>query len=149
MNIYERLKADHDNHRELMRRIVETEGESDERKQLFDKLLQDVESHAAAEEQTLYAELIESSEAQPQTRHSVTEHKQVSDLLTELQDIDMSSPQWLLTFKQLQENLEHHMSEEEQDVFNLSKDVIDDGRADKLAEKFDGRKQIKRQRLDD
>jgi len=133
----------------LMRRIVETEGESDERKQLFDKLLQDVESHAAAEEQTLYAELIESSEAQPQTRHSVTEHKQVSDLLTELQDIDMSSPQWLLTFKQLQENLEHHMSEEEQDVFNLSKDVIDDGRADKLAEKFDGRKQIKRQRLDD
>jgi len=149
MNIYERLKADHDNHRELMRRIVETEGESDERKQLFDKLLQDVESHAAAEEQTLYAELIESSEAQPQTRHSVTEHKQVSDLLTELQDIDMSSPQWLLTFKQLQENLEHHMSEEEQDVFNLSRDVIDDGRADKLAEKFDGRKQIKRQRLDD
>lgn len=142
MDIYQKLKQDHDKHRALMGRIAETEGENSDRKHLFAELLREVESHAAAEEQTLYSELIESVEGQPQTRHSVTEHKQVSDLLEELQDTDMSSPQWLNTFKQLRENLEHHMNEEEEEVFELSEKLIDDDRATELARKFDGRKQL-------
>jgi iron-sulfur cluster repair protein YtfE (RIC family) len=148
MDIYQKLKQDHDKHRELMRRIAETEGDSTERERLFEQLLYEVESHAAAEEQTLYSELIESAEGQPQTRHSVTEHKEVSDLLDELKDTDMSSPQWLQTFKELRENLEHHMDEEEEDVFKLSRKVIDETRAGELAEKFEGRKELEERQME-
>ncbi len=148
MNIYQKLKADHDRHRELMRRIADTSGDSDERKRLFDVLLKEVESHAAAEEQTLYSELIESVEAQPQTRHSVSEHKEASDYLEELQATDMSNPAWLMTFKKFQDALEHHMKEEENDVFELSEDVIDDDRAVALGAKFEGRKEVEKRRVE-
>jgi iron-sulfur cluster repair protein YtfE (RIC family) len=147
MNIYQKLKREHDDHRELMRRIAETTGETDERKRLFDLLIEDVESHAAAEEQTLYSELIEATEGQPQTRHSVSEHKQSSDYLEELKGTDMSSPAWLATFKKFREDLEHHMREEEQKVFELSEELIDDERADELGGKFDRRKQVEQRRF--
>lgn len=146
MNIYEKLKRDHDKHRDLMKRIAETSGDSEQRKRLFEELLLDVEAHAAAEEQTLYSELIESVEAQQQTRHSVSEHKDASDLLEELKSTDMSSPAWLVTFKTFQHDLEHHMAEEEQDVFGISEELIEDERATELAGKFEGRKQIEERR---
>jgi len=57
MDIYQKIKRDHEVHRELMDRISATTGESEERKELFEKLLVDVEAHAAAEEQTLYSEI--------------------------------------------------------------------------------------------
>lgn len=147
MNIYQKLKREHDDHRELMRRIADTTGETDERKRLFDLLIEDVESHAAAEEQTLYSELIEATEGQPQTRHSVSEHKQSSDYLEELKGTDMSSAAWLATFRKFREDLEHHMREEEQKVFELSEELIDDERADELGGKFDRRKQVEQRRF--
>jgi hemerythrin-like domain-containing protein len=147
MDIYQKLKREHDDHRELMRRIADTTGESDERKRLFDLLVEDVESHAAAEEQTLYSELIEATKGQPQTRHSVSEHKKSSDALNELKDTDRSSPAWLATFKTFRDDLEHHMREEEQEVFELSEALIDDERAAELAVKFDGRKQVEQRRF--
>ncbi len=148
MSIYRKLKNDHDRHRDLMRRIADTSGDTDERQRLFDTLVEEVESHAAAEEQTLYSELIESVDGQPQTRHSVAEHKQTSDLLEELRSTDMSNPAWLMTFKKFRDALEHHMNEEENDVFDLSEDVIDDDRAVELGEKFEGRKQVEKQRIE-
>ena len=59
MNIYQKLKTDHDRHRELMRQIADTSGDSEERKRLFDVLVKEVESHAAAEEQTEFAVKLE------------------------------------------------------------------------------------------
>jgi len=148
MNIYDALKRDHDHHRDLMARIIQTEGDSEERRELFKRLLLDVEAHAAAEEQTLYSELIESVKGQPQTRHSVTEHKEASDLLEELKTSDMSSPGWLITFKKFKENLEHHMTEEENDVFSISQEVIEKDRAKELATKFAGRKEVEGEMLE-
>ena len=51
--IFERLKEDHDRHRELLDKLLDTSGDTTERKSLFEELTKELKSHAAAEEQAL------------------------------------------------------------------------------------------------
>lgn len=140
MDIYERLEQDHDKQRQLAADLAETSGDSDERRRMFAELKTEVEAHAAAEEQTFYAALIAEPDGQEKARHSVSEHKEAADLIEELEELDMSSGGWLAKFKKLQEELEHHVDEEEDEVFVLARKLIDEQRARALAEEFNERK---------
>lgn len=140
MNIYQRIVQDHDKHRELASRIMKTEGNSDERNELWAQFKPEATAHANAEEQTLYAELLEAQKSQEQARHSVHEHKEADDLIKELDEMDMSSSGWIQKFEKLKEDLEHHMKEEEEDVFEIAKKVISNDLANDLVDKFEKRK---------
>ncbi|MBF6602954.1 MAG: hemerythrin domain-containing protein [Sphingorhabdus sp.] len=115
--IFDLLKEDHDKHRELLKKIAETEGDSPERRETFAEFREEVTAHASAEEQSLYAEMLSRPELQEDGRHSVAEHKELDDLLAELADMDMSSSGWLQKFKTLRHDYEHHIDEEEQEMF--------------------------------
>lgn len=134
--IYEAIKKDHDLHRDLLDRIDKTHGDSEERRELFEKFRRELTAHANAEEQTFYAALIEDPDVQEQARHSIAEHKEADDVLQELEEMGFDNPGWLTRFRTLKEEVEHHMDEEEQDVFDEAKDVIDRDEATKMAGKF-------------
>lgn len=140
MDIYERLKQDHEKQRALGKKILETQGASQARKALWHDYKVELEAHASAEEQTLYAELMVHPEATDQSRHSVAEHKDAGDIIEELDEMDMSSPGWLTRFKQLKHDVEHHLDEEEDDVFKLSRKLISSQEAADLAKAFNQRK---------
>lgn len=134
------IKDDHDKHRGILGGISETSGDSPERRRLFDLLAQEMKAHAAAEEQTLYAALIKSPEAQEQGRHSIVEHAEAEDLLAELEEMDMGEGAWLQKFAKLRHALEHHMEEEERDVFPLAEKLLSEDTAKSLGARFDQRK---------
>lgn len=136
MDIYGRILEDHKMQRQLSQDLLNTSGDSAERRHLFDALAKEVEAHAAAEEQVFYAELIAKPEGQEAARHSIAEHKDAADLLDELSNLDMASGGWLNKFKKLKHELDHHMDEEEQDVFTLARPLIDRQRATDLATEF-------------
>ncbi len=140
MDIYERLKQDHEVQKEISARLADTTGDSRDRRQLFEEFKAEVEAHAAAEEQTFYGALIEKPDGQEKARHSISEHKEAADQIEELTDLDMSSSGWLQKFKTLKEELEHHIEEEQNEVFQLAKKLIDDEKTNQLAEEFDQRK---------
>ncbi len=140
MDIYSRLKQDHDEQRELAKKIMETSGDSEERRQLWEAFKPEAVAHANAEEQAFYATLIEEPDTQEQSRHSVSEHKEADDLIQELSDMDMSSSGWIQKFEKLKDALEHHMDEEEGEVFAKAKKVISDEQAQLLADTFEIRK---------
>lgn len=140
MDIYERLTQDHDTQRDMAARLAETTGDSDERRKLWEEFKPEAEAHANAEEQTFYATLIEKPDAQEKARHSISEHKDAADLMEKLSTDDMSSPGWLQNFKKLKEELEHHMEEEENEVFVEARKVISDETATSLVSDFEERK---------
>lgn len=140
MDIYSRLKKDHDTQRELGEKISATEGDSEDRRDLWKRYKVELEAHASAEEQTFYAELMSHPEASDKTRHSVSEHKDAADLIEEIDDMDMSSPGWLTRFKKLRHDIEHHVDEEEEEVFVIARKVIDIETANQLAQAFNERK---------
>ena len=137
MDIYQRLKDDHGKQRGLAAGLMETSGDSDERRRLFAAFKDEVEAHAAAEEQTFYAALIACTDGQDQARHSIAEHKDAADLIEEIEGTDMSHGGWLLKFEKLKEELEHHLKEEEDDVFPLARKLISEREARELGERFD------------
>ncbi len=140
MDIYERIIADHQTQRDLTASILNTEGNSEERQQLWKEFQPEAIAHANAEEQTFYAALIEDPDTQEQARHSISEHKEADDLIEEISEMDMSSSGWLQTFKKLKEDLDHHMEEEEKEVFGKARKIIDEDQAQQLAEAFNNRK---------
>ncbi len=141
MNIYQRLTQDHKLQKDLAAQIMQTSGASEERQSLFQEFKAEVENHAAAEEQSLYATLMEKPDGQEKAQHSVAEHKEASDLIEELEAMDMSSGGWIQKFEQLKDDLVHHVDEEESEVFELARSLIDNDTAEQLAEKFDRRKE--------
>lgn len=144
MNIYERLTQDHETQRELCEQVGDTSGDTAERRRLWERLRKELEAHANAEEQTFYAEMIAKPDGQEKARHSVAEHKDMADLIEELEGKEMDSPGWLVTFKQLAHDVIHHVDEEEEEIFVCAREVISDSRADELVAEFDERKQVER-----
>lgn len=141
-DIYSAIKSDHANHRALMERIANTSGASEERKAAWDEFYQDVKSHAAAEEETFYSKLISKTWGQDAARHSVHEHQQLDDLMEELNEMDMSSSGWLNKFRTLQHDYEHHIDEEEDEVFARAREVIDQSETKGFGDRFLKRKKM-------
>lgn len=147
-NIYDAIKADHDDHRALLNTLADTSGDSETRRKAWEDFYYDVKSHAAAEEETFYSTLISKTWGQDAARHSVHEHQQLDDLMEELNEMDMSSPGWLTKFKTLKHDYEHHMEEEENEVFTRAREVVDDSKTDEIGHNFEVRKAKEHQLVD-
>ncbi len=138
--IFADLKADHDRHREMLAQLAETSGDSAERRSLFEAFRIEVSAHAAAEEEALYAAMLAKPELRDEARHSVAEHKEIDDFLADLVETDMSSPGWLARFKEMRHRYEHHIDEEEEDMFPAAAEDLPKAEQDRIARVFEARK---------
>ncbi len=138
--IFADLKADHDRHRKLLEQLGETSGDSEERRSLFDEFRTEVAAHAAAEEESLYATMLAKPDLREDAVHSVSEHKEITDYLGELAEIEMSSSAWLTKFKEMRHRYEHHIDEEEEEMFPTAADELSATEEAKLAKIFEDRK---------
>lgn len=135
-DIFAALRDDHETQRTLIRTLVETEGDSEGRRELFDRLRAELEAHAAAEERYFYVPLMEHDLTQDQARHSVAEHKELDDFIEQLESYDRSAPQWLITARELADRLLHHLEEEEVEVFPVAGKALTDDEKTSLADDY-------------
>ena len=138
--IFDRLKKDHDRHRELLDRLMETNGENEEREQLFTELTNELKSHAAAEEQALYSTMLRKPPTTGETRHSVAEHHEIEEALNDLAASDMASGAWMTKFKDFDHQYRHHINEEEEDHFPDFAEYLDEKDMEHMRSVFDRRK---------
>jgi hemerythrin-like domain-containing protein len=138
--IYADLKADHDRHRDLIARIEDTSRKDEERKILFEELRKDLQAHAAAEEEALYSVMLANPELRDDARHSVSEHKEVDDMLGELTDKEPSSLFWMHKFKAMRDRYLHHIDEEEKDMFPAASKELSQAKEEEIAKVFERRK---------
>ena len=138
--IFARLKADHDRHRELLDRIDATHGDSAERRDLFEAFRVDVTAHAASEEMSLYATMLANPDLRDEAQHSVAEHKEIEDFLTELYEMDFASSGWLTRFRTMKHRYLHHIDEEEEEMFPAAEKELSDERKKELIRIFEKEK---------
>lgn len=138
MEIYELLKKDHRTVQDLFKRIEST---MDERGALMDEIDQELRAHSEAEDAVFYAYL----ETQDETREMILEgrekHKIVTQLLDELTGLDTEDEEFSAKLKVLKELVEHHVEEEENEMFKEARKVIDKDLAADLGERFTEEKQ--------
>ena len=140
-SIYDAIIADHERHRTLLDTIANTEGASAARQKAWQEFYCDVKSHSAAEEEEFYSVLMQETWGQDAARHSVHEHAQMDEIMEELNEMDMASSGWLTRFKTLKHDYEHHMEEEEDEVFTRAKKVVGEEENDAYGKRFQERKE--------
>lgn len=136
MNIFEALRESHDKQRSLAKKLVETSGHSEERKELFDLLKNELYAHSVAEDRYLYIPLMFDDAGLDITRHALAEHHEMDELVETLEETDMSSPSWLATAKQLSEKVHHHLKEEERKFFQQAGKILADAEKEKLGKQY-------------
>ncbi|QZD95678.1 hemerythrin domain-containing protein [Qipengyuania gelatinilytica] len=139
--IFARLKKDHDKHRELLDKLLQTSGDTKEREELFEELTKELKGHAAAEEQALYSTMLRKPPTTDETRHSVAEHHEIDEALNDLAATDMSEGAWLTKFKNFDHQYRHHIEEEEEDHFPDFEKYLDEKDMEHMRAVFDRRKE--------
>lgn len=139
-NIFDRLKEDHDAHRQLFDKMADAKDDHDRLEKLFDQLKVEVTAHAAAEEETLYATMLARPDLREDAQHSVAEHKEIDDYLEDLDELEFNGEDWRQTFDQLKKRYLHHIEEEEEEMFPGAAEELTAEEETRLAEIFAKRK---------
>lgn len=112
------LEKDHDEAKDLLAKIAAaTQG--NRRLSLFSQLKIALTAHSRAEESAVYQPMLtaKSSESRDLANEGYVEHGIIDRLLAELASGDPGSTRWMATAKVLKEILEHHIDEEQADIF--------------------------------
>jgi len=136
MNIFEEIRKDHDKQRQLLNKLVETSGATEERKNIFEKLKVELEIHANGEERHFYKPLISNDMMQEKARHGIAEHHEIDELIEQLEETEHNSSGWLKIAKNLQHKVEHHLEDEEKTFFQLAGKVFSEKQKIDLAKDY-------------
>ncbi|WP_180049219.1 hemerythrin domain-containing protein [Acinetobacter sp. YH12144] len=136
MNIFEALRQSHEQQRALAEQLVQTSGDSPERRDLFDRLKNELFAHAVGEDRYFYIPLMMTDSGLNITRHALAEHHEMDELLEQLTETEFSNPGWLAIVKKLSETVHHHLQEEEHGFFQQAGKILDDKQKEALAKQY-------------
>ena len=127
MNAFNLLKADHKKVADILEKLDATsERALKTREELFTKLKSELDVHAKIEETIFYPVLEEADETHELTLEALEEHALVKQLLEELESLAKDDEVWTAKFTVLKENVEHHVEEEEGEMFMKARKLLSD-----------------------
>ena len=139
MDALDLIKQDHKRLRKLLEATLKAEGA--EREERLDHLRTELVAHERMEEEVLYPRLRDEKKAHETVLEGYEEHHVADVLLDELLDVPPETDLWKAKVKVLKENVEHHMDEEEDELFKGARAVLDREELNRLGERME---QIKR-----
>jgi hypothetical protein len=141
MDAFTLLKNDHKTVAALFEKIEPTtERAVKTREEAFGKLKEELEVHAHIEETILYPALKQEAETRDITFEGLEEHHVIKMLLAELAGMAVESEEWTAKAKVLQENVEHHVEEEETKMFKLGREVLTKEQIEDLGSRLEAEK---------
>ena len=141
MDAFSLLKADHENVAALFERLESASGK--QKLEVFNQIRTELELHAHIEEKIFYPALEKPTETKDLTLEAYEEHKQVKTLLRELGRARTPNEEWEAKAKVLKENVEHHVDEEENELFPKAEQALGEARIDELGEELQAEKSRK------
>lgn len=115
-------------HREVDKILEELTQTSDravkQREKLFMELKLSMDAHAEMEEKVFYPRLKEKAESKQLALEAYEEHALVKDLLKQLEKMAKDDERFLAKMTVLKENIQHHVKEEEQELFKFAQDLL-------------------------
>jgi hemerythrin-like domain-containing protein len=132
MDAFSLLKADHENVAALFEQLESASGR--QKLEVFNQIRTELELHAHIEEKIFYPALEQPAETHDLTLEAYEEHDVVKKLLRELSRARTPNEEWEAKAKVLQENVEHHVEEEENELFPKANQVLGEEEIEELGE---------------
>ena len=144
MDAFNLLKADHRRVEELFEQLESGRGQAKLR--VFEQIKTELDLHAHIEEKFFYPALEKPRETHEITLEAYEEHDVVKKLLRELSRAKSANEEWQAQAKVLQENVEHHVEEEENELFTKAASVLSEEEIEELGELMAAEKERKQGR---
>jgi iron-sulfur cluster repair protein YtfE (RIC family) len=138
MDAFTLLKNDHQKVAGLLEKLEgTTERALKTREELFTQLKSELDVHTEIEEKIFYPVLEKADETRDITLEAFEEHRLVKQLLGELAAEAKDDEQWTAKFTVLKENIEHHVEEEEGEMFKKARKVLSKAEIEELGTRLE------------
>lgn len=104
---------------------------------LFERLARELESHSSAEEQVVYRAVVDEPQTHEIVLEGYEEHHVADLIMRELKADQPGTDRWMAKLKVLKENVEHHLEEEEGEMFDKTRKVLSPQQAQEMTSQFE------------
>ena len=124
------LKADHQQVRDLFQQYEATSN-VEAKGTIAEEVFIELETHAQLEENIFYPAVNEETDEGPElVKESLAEHESMKNLIQQLRDIGPHNRGFDAKFRELLQNVEHHVEEEETEMFPLAEEELEEDMKD-------------------
>jgi iron-sulfur cluster repair protein YtfE (RIC family) len=146
MNAIQLLKKDHETARQMFAQIEQAGAER--RGQLWETLKPELTVHEELEATVLYGPIAQERSSDEElvdwNEHHEEEVEELEALIEEIGALDPAEAPWLEKIRELRQTLEHHIEEEEGDIWPSIERAWGDGKLDQAGQQVEA---LKRQML--
>lgn len=135
MNALDLIKEDHKRLKKLLEQTLDAA--ANEREERMDHLRIQLVAHERMEEEVLYPRLRDEKKTRDSVLEGYEEHHVADVILDELLEVPPETDLWKAKVKVLKENVEHHMDEEEDELFKKARAVLDGAELERLGERME------------
>ena len=142
MNAITMLRNDHAALKKLLAELESTtERGVKTRQELFGRIKADLTVHETIEEEIFYPALKEHPKAKDIVLEAYEEHNVVDTIMAEMSALPFDDETWGAKATVMKENIEHHIEEEEGEMFRNARRVFDEAELDELGRRMEARRQ--------
>ena len=136
------LKDDHTKVKKMLEELDGTTERAEKtRTEVLRPLKHELTIHETIEEEILYPALKEFAKTKDIALEGYEEHHVVDEIVAELEATPVSDETWGAKLTVMKENLEHHIEEEEDEMFPQARQVMEPAELDELGERMAARKE--------
>jgi hemerythrin-like domain-containing protein len=136
------LEEDHRKMKKLLSQLESTtERGVKTREELFATVEEELTVHETIEEEIFYPALKEHPKTKEIALEAYEEHHVVDMVMAEIEDVPYDDETWGAKFKVMKENIEHHIEEEENEMFKQARQVFEEDELESLGEQMRLRKE--------
>lgn len=139
MNAFQLLRSDHQKAEQMMNKLMNTRDDAT-RGSLFSELKRELDVHAEIEEEIFYPALRSAKETSDLVKESLHEHDVMKRMLSKMERMDHSGSQWSASLDELKQNVEHHVHEEEEEMFQKAERLLSWDMLEELGDRMQRRK---------
>jgi hemerythrin superfamily protein len=139
MNIYQLLKDDHDHMKDLFKQIKRKKAQNTD--QIFNEIQKELTIHMEGEEKLFYPLLEKEEPTHEKALEAWEEHHVAKTVLQEMLKMSKDDEHWHAKLSVLEELVEHHIEEEEGELFRKAKKVVAKEQAEEIGMRYEQQKQ--------
>lgn len=142
MDALELLKQDHEKVKQMISELEQTGDEQREkREEIFAQLKRELTIHEILEEEIVYPTFENQAKLKEIVLEGYQEHHVVDLVFGEMMEIDADDENWSAKLSVAKENVEHHIEEEEGQMFKIARGIFDGQQLAEMGNLLASRKQ--------
>jgi hemerythrin superfamily protein len=133
MDVFSLLMKDHQQVAQLLTALHDAtvRGDRAERQRLFGQIKHELSVHAQVEEEHVYPVFQQAEQTSDAAAEALEEHRKLKTLVTALES-GPDDKAWVAKMLEFKKAVEHHVQEEEQDLFMKGRKVLTSAEAEEL-----------------